>query len=362
LAKVKAIQLNNFRNFQNLELNLNEKTNILFGDNGTGKTNILESISLLSKGRGIRNTQISNLIYKNEKNFLIKSILDINRLDYELEVSTNYQDEKYKKKIKINNEDSNETLNFLNSKLSFLIFLPEMERIFQSSPASRRNFIDRLIFSYNKEYNTLINKYKKNILERSKILQNNIIDTNWITIVENEISKLGLKIYELRNTQLTILNKQIKSLNKLNNYKFEINLKINDNFFSPSLNLENYVSSLFNLRDLDKKMGGIKVGPHKSDITAQINNNFDATQLSTGQQKTIVLIIILAQCSYLVKEKKISPIILLDEICSHLDSYNRKILLDMINSFDIQFFLTGTEKSLFSFMSTNVHFCNITNL
>ncbi len=362
MAKVKAIQLNNFRNFQNLELNLNEKTNILFGDNGTGKTNILESISLLSKGRGIRNTQISNLIYKNEKNFLIKSILDINRLDYELEVSTNYQDEKYKKKIKINNEDSNETLNFLNSKLSFLIFLPEMERIFQSSPTSRRNFIDRLIFTYNKEYNTLINKYKKNILERGKILQNNIIDTNWITIVENEISKLGLKIYELRNTQLTILNKQIKSLNKLNNYKFEINLKINDNFFSSSLDLENYVSSLFNLRDLDKKMGGTKVGPHKSDITAQINNNFDATQLSTGQQKTIVLIIILAQCSYLVKEKKISPIILFDEICSHLDSYNRKILLDMINSFDIQFFLTGTEKSLFSFMSTNVHFCNITNL
>ena len=249
-----------------------------------------------------------------------------------------------------------------SSSLSFLIFIPEMERLFQSSPTTRRNFIDRLIFSYNKDYNKLINKYKKNILERNKILQNNIFDKNWINIIENEISILGQKIYELRHTQLTILNKQIKYLNKLNNYQFEIDLKIDDSFYNPKLDLKIYLSNLFNSRDLDKKLGGTKVGPHKSDISAQINGKFDASQLSTGQQKTVILMIILAQCNYLVNEKKIKPIILLDEICSHLDSYNRKILLDLINSFDIQFFLTGTEKSLFSFISTNVHFCNITNL
>ena len=174
---------------------------------------------------------------------------------------------------------------------------------------------------------------------------------------------ISLTVLEnLRHTQLTILNKQIKYLNQLNNYQFEIDLKIDDRFYNPKLDLNIYLSHLFNSRDLDKKLGGTKVGPHKSDISAQINGKFDASQLSTGQQKTVILMIILAQCNYLVNEKKIKPIILLDEICSHLDSYNRKILLDLINSFDIQFFLTGTEKSLFSFISTNVHFCNITNL
>lgn len=362
MVKIKKIQLNNFRNFKNFSLNFDSKVNILHGNNGSGKTNILESISLLSKGRGIRNSQLLNIIHKEENKFLIKSLLEINKSNIDLEIFTSFQDNKYKKNIKVNDNISNEDLKYLNSSLSFLIFIPEMERLFQSSPTTRRNFIDRLIFSYNKDYNKLINKYKKNILERNKILQNNIFDKNWINIIENEISILGQKIYELRHTQLTILNKQIKYLNKLNNYQFEIDLKIDDSFYNPKLDLNIYLSNLFNSRDLDKKLGGTKVGPHKSDISAQINGKFDASQLSTGQQKTVILMIILAQCNYLVNEKKIKPIILLDEICSHLDSYNRKILLDLINSFDIQFFLTGTEKSLFSFMSTNVHFCNITNL
>tara|TARA_B100001057_G_scaffold431165_1_gene458408 strand:+ start:122 stop:1210 length:1089 start_codon:yes stop_codon:yes gene_type:complete len=362
LVKIKTIHLNNFRNFKNFKLDFREKTNILFGNNGSGKTNILESISLFSKGRGIRNSQIKNLIYKNESKFIIKSLFEFNKIDYDLEAYTNFQDEKYKKYIKLNNEISKDSLSFLNSKLSFLIFLPEMERLFQSSPASRRNFIDRLIFSYNKEYNTLINKYKKNLIERSKILQKNSIDINWIKIIENEISLLGLKIYELRNYQLMILNNQINFLNKLNDYKFKINLRINDKFYNSDLNLEKYLVSLFDSRQLDKKNGGTAIGPHKSDIAIEINNTFDASELSTGQQKTIVLMIILAQCNYLINTKKIKPVILFDEVCSHLDSYNRKLLLDMINNFDIQFFLTGTEKSLFSFISTNVHFCNITNI
>ena len=362
MVKIKKIQLNNFRNFKNFSLNFDSKINILYGNNGSGKTNILESISLLSKGRGIRNSQLLNIIHKEENKFLIKSLLEINKSNIDLEIFTSFQDNKYKKNIKVNDNISNEDLKYLNSSLSFLIFIPEMERLFQSSPTTRRNFIDRLIFSYNKDYNKLINKYKKNILERNKILQNNIFDKNWINIIENEISILGQKIYELRHTQLTILNEQIKYLNKLNNYQFEIDLKIEDSFYNPKLDLKIYLSNLFNSRDLDKKLGGTKVGPHKSDISAKINGKFDASQLSTGQQKTVILMIILAQCNYLVNEKKIKPIILLDEICSHLDSHNRKILLDLINSFDIQFFLTGTEKSLFSFISTNVHFCNITNL
>ena len=112
----------------------------------------------------------------------------------------------------------------------------------------------------------------------------------------------------------------------------------------------------------DKQYGGTNIGPHKSDICAQINNNYDASKLSTGQQKTIVLLTLLAQCNYLVNDRNIEPILLLDEICSHLDKNNRNLLLELINQFDIQFFLTGTEKNLFSFISTNVKFYNITIL
>ena len=362
MAKIKLIELNNFRNFQHLKLPFEKKTNIFYGNNGSGKTNILESISLFAKGRGIRNSNISNLIKSKSDFFNIKGIVDINNNNYDLQISSEKNENRFKKKIKINNDSTNESINFLNKSLSLLIFLPEMERLFQSSPSYRRNFIDRLIFSELDNYNTLINKYKKNVTERTKILQQNNSDLDWINVIEAELSKIGLQVYRLREQKIIQLNNHIKYLNRANDYRFNISFKIEDNFYNSELNNDTYTLTLKSVRNYDKKFGGTKIGPHKSDIIAKINDGFDASQLSTGQQKTIVLIMLLAQCDILISKKNIKPILLLDEICSHLDSNNRKILLDMINKFDIQFFLTGTEKTLFSFISTNTDFYNITNI
>ena len=236
-----------------------------------------------------------------------------------------------------------------------------MERLFQSSPSYRRNFIDRLIFSSRKEYNTLINKYKKLLIERSKILQANNFDNSWLDQIEKEISSTGFAIYKARNFQLNLINNNLTKLNNTNKYKFTVDLRINDNFFNPSLDIDKYITELNKSRYVDKKNGSTKIGPHRTDIQAIIDCDYDASLLSTGQQKTVVLMILIAQCQYLINDNKIEPILLFDEICSHLDTFNRQILLDMINKFEIQFFLTGTEKNLFSFVSTNAQFYNITN-
>ena len=339
-----------------------DKCNILFGNNGAGKTNILEGISLLSKGRGIRNSSYSNLVKNDQVNFNIKSSININNAEYDIDIFTETRENKLRKNIKINNDSSKEAVHLLNSSLSFLIFIPEMERLFLSSPNSRRNFIDRLIYSKNNSYNTLINKYQKYLTERSKILQHDTYDHDWINKIENEISTLGIKIYEQRKEQLNILNKYMNALNIDNEYPFSIKLNIKDNFYDLNCDIFKYSSNLKESRELDKIFGGAKFGPHKSDIIASIDNEFNASQLSTGQQKTVVLMILIAQCNYLINDQQKKPIILFDEICSHLDENNRKILLDMINQLDLQFFLTGTEKNLFSFISTNIKFYNITNL
>ncbi len=361
MVKINNIVIENFRNFKIKEVPFNEKINIFYGDNGSGKTNLLESISLLSKGRGIRNSNISNLIKKNENQFKIKTLLEIKNNIYDIQVKSENNNNKHKKIINVNDDSSRDSLDFLNSSLSFLIFLPEMERLFLSSPSNRRNFLDRLIFSEKNDYNKIINRYKKNLIERNKILQENYIDDNWIHNIEKELAKIGLEIYDLRNAKLQSLNDHIKNLNKNNKYNFNIDLKIKDSFYDSGLDFENYCKNLLISRDYDSKFGGSKIGPHKSDLVVNINNDFDASQLSTGQQKTVILMMLLAQCHILVNVKKSKPILLFDEICSHLDLFNRKILLDMINNFDLQFFLTGTEQTLFSFISTNVKFYNITN-
>ena len=137
---------------------------------------------------------------------------------------------------------------------------------------------------------------------------------------------------------------------------------MSDNFFNPKLDIDRYILNLYDSRSYDKLYGGTKIGPHRSNITAKIDNEYEASLLSTGQQKTIILMILLAQCNILIEDKNINPILLLDEIGSHLDTYNRQLLLDMINRFDIQFFLTGTDKNLFSFVSTKAEFYNISIL
>ena len=182
-------------------------------------------------------------------------------------------------------------------------FLPEMERLFLSSPSYRRNFIDRLIFSEKNNYNKTINKYKKFLTERAKFLQQNQTDMDWINYIEAQISEHALKIYDLRNSQLKIINTQIDQLNKSNEFPFNINLQINDNFLTDNISYDQYINELKSIREFDKKYGGSKIGPHKSDIYATINQSYDASLLSTGQQKTVVLMILLAQCNHLVNFK-----------------------------------------------------------
>mgnify|MGYP001361235273 CR=1 FL=1 len=362
MVKINNISLKNFRNFINCQINFNSNCNILFGDNGSGKTNILESISLLSKGRGFRNASILDLVNKEEQNFFISSEIEKDNIKYNVDAYNIVRNGNHKKVASLNNEVSNDTKNFLDHSLSFLLFLPEMERLFLSSPSSRRNFIDKLIFTENKMYNSIVNKYKKKILERSKVLQNPNYDNNWINVLEREISEVGLTIFNLRNEQINLLNQNLMLISNNSNYPFKVELKIKDSFFEDKLDLDKYLDCLVKSRQSDIRFGGCAIGPHKSDITAKIDKSTDASQLSTGQQKTLILMMIIAQCNYLVNIKDIKPIILFDEICSHLDQINRKILLELTNEYEVQFFLTGTEKSLFSFMSTNSMFYNITEL
>ncbi len=362
MTYINKIKFQNFRNFISTELSFNNNCNILYGDNGSGKTNILEGISLLYKGRGFKNSKISDLIFKNEDKFIIFGEVEKNENKYDLIVNSIKDGLRFKKEIHINNDKKKSSLDFIYSAITYLFFLPEMERLFIASPNYRRNFIDRLIFSVNKDYNKLINLYKKNLLERSKLLISDKTDKDWIEIIEKEISKYAIQIYNLREHQINILNKYLKIIKISENFPFEIELKLEDKYFNKNQTTTEYFQFLSESRNFDKKFGGSKIGPHKSDITATINKGFDASKLSTGQQKTLVLMILIAQCSYLINEKGTKPILLFDEICSHLDSTNRKILLNMTQQFDAQFFFTGTEKSLFSFMSTNTSFYNITDL
>ncbi len=357
----KNISLLNFRNFDHFSINFSEDCNILVGPNGSGKTNVLEAISLFSKGLGIKKDKIRDIIKKSQNNFSITADFELRNISYNLKSqSTETTNGKLLKKISVNNDFSKEAVQNIYNSLSFLFFLPETERLFLSSPSNRRNFIDRFIFSYSTEYNILINKYNKNILERSKLLQSQNFDDEWLQRIEKNISEYGIEIYKLREKQV---NANLHYLNIfINNYnlKYELSFILKDNFYNKNIDKDYYRKILYSSRQNDSLLGGSKIGPHKSDYIFHVNKNFPVSQLSTGQQKTLILLFYLSQCLYLKDSFQKKPILLLDEVCSHLDDTNRNILLTLIETLNLQTFMTGTTKDLFSFLSTNANFCNIT--
>lgn len=356
-----SIDLINFRNFEDYSISFSENCNVFYGKNGSGKTNILEGISLLSKGRGLRKDKYFNIIRKNCDKFIIKSDFKSEEIIYNLIAETENINNRFKKKLSVNNDKSSDSLELIYDKTPFLYFLPETERLFQSSPSIRRNLIDQFIYTSQNKYNKLVNRYNKFIQERSKVLINNNHDQSWLMQLEKNISSDALQIYSLRESQLSIL------INNLNIYlrdfdlPFKIDTTLIDKFYTSNLKNEDYEEILKKNRKIDALVGGCAIGPHKSDYMFYLNDNSFVSQLSTGQQKTIILLMYLSQCKYLSEVKFKQPILLLDEVCSHLDNINRKVLLTLIEKFKLQIFMTGTSESLFSFLSTNANFCNITD-
>ena len=166
----------------------------------------------------------------------------------------------------------------------------------------------------------------------------------------------------MRIRHIKILNSEIKSLQIVNKNFNCFEIKITDNFLigqdtSDADFRSKYLLKLKNSRNYDAIVGGCKIGPHKSDMQGiHLGKNISLFLCSTGEQKAIILLIIIAQSKYLINSLNRKPIILLDEICSHLDKYNREILLELINSLDVQTFVTGTEKNFFSFLSTKASY------
>ena len=175
-----------------------------------------------------------------------------------------------------------------------------------------------------------------------------------------------MKSIKKRFEQIHILNSTLVKLDILENLSYKFVLKLTDTFVENKLNIIDLDRNFFNTelkqnRKIDSLTGGCAIGPHRSDIIGyKINTNFNINQFSTGQQKTAILLIIIAQCKYLIEEHNLKPIILLDEVCSHLDNDNRELLLYLIGKLEVQVFITGNDKNLFSFLSTKAYYCNIT--
>ncbi|MEG2648278.1 MAG: DNA replication/repair protein RecF [Anaerovoracaceae bacterium] len=339
--KIKKIKLENYRNYDQLEIDFHKKVNIILGENGSGKTNLLESIYLTSLGKSFRTSKDRDLI-KFEREFCrISSFYVKDNEDEEIEIAISNAG---KKGIKVNGV-SLKKVSELMENIYIVIFSPEDLKIIKEEPAKRRNFIDRelcqLKISY---YNNLLN-YKKVLAQRNKYLKERYIDDSYLDVWDTELARYGSKIIEERRKFVKEINSISKVIHtNITGKKEEIEILYKPNI-SIDLDInkqeEIFYKTLVINRNLDKQTRITNKGPHKDDIKVLINN-IDARKYgSQGQQRTAALSLKLSEIELIKREKNDNPVLLLDDVMSELDSDRQNYLISSLK--DVQIFITTTD-------------------
>ena len=347
------LRLVNFRNYLNLELDTSSKSVVLLGKNGVGKTNILEAISLLSKGTGIRGVNTESMQNSaSHSPWSISYQIHTQNGIYPIAISRNNN----KRTILISNK--NQSYITLHKITNVIWLIPQLDHIFLKSQSERLRFFDRIAHIFDTKYATYIVKYNKAKQERSKLLHNNSIDNFWLSSLESIIADNGINIAHIRFNVLQILQ-NILFQNSKSHAFFKAIIKIQSQV-SDLLNQENsvelYKEHLKKNRTKDSLSNLVNFGVHNDNFQIfHLEKNLIANHCSTGEQKILLLSLILS--SVLAKQNiEEYPILLLDDVMSHLDVYHQEKLLETIREIKCQVWLTDIDLTQQNFIKYKEHF------
>lgn len=343
---LKNITLNNFRNYKNIDINLHRDLNIFIGNNGDGKTNILESIYFSSLLKSHRTNKIQSLINFNNNEFnIILNFTKDNGREINSKINVNNLG---KKKLNINGINVCKIMDFIGC-IKIVMFSPEDMKLIKESPSIRRKFLDMYISQIDPTYLENLIKYNKIIYLRNILLKQKNIDDTLLDVYDEQLSLYNYQIMIKRYDYIKNLNKiavVIHNNISSNNEKLNIKYKtfIGDNILEKE-NREGIIYLILDIltknRNLDKARGISSVGIHRDDFIILINHREAVQYSSQGQQRSSVISIKLGIVNMIRDITYEYPILLLDDILSELDKNRRDFILNFIPN--IQTFITSTE-------------------
>ena len=343
---IKEIKLENFRNYDFEKVELNEKTNIFFGDNAQGKTNILEAIFFAGLGKSFRTNKEKELIKENKENAKIEIKFIKNNRKEKINVEIND-----KKKFFIN-EIPVRKLSEIIGKINIVLFNPEDIEILKNEPTRRRKFLNIMISQLRPKYIYLMSEYSKALEQRNNYLKQIKFENkskNNLEIWDEQLVNLGIKIYEYRKEFIEKINNKIKEIhNKTTENKEEIEIK-----YKSNINKNNYLEKLKNNMELDIQKGFTSVGVHRDDFEIYINGKNVAVFGSQGQQRSSIISLKLAEAEVVYDEIEEYPVLLLDDFMSELDKKRVKGFINNIKN--NQVLITTTEKITLDTMMYNLY-------
>lgn len=333
---IEKIKLNNFRNYENLEIDLNKNINIIYGDNAQGKTNILEAIFLSSLGKSFRTKKEKEMIKFNNDKLLVEIFYQKKDRAGKIKIEIGN-----KKQISINGIKIKK-LSELLGNINIVIFTPDDINILKDGPEKRRRFLDMMIGQLRPNYVYNLNMYLKTIEQRNNYLRQ-IKEENkpeeMLEIWDEKLAEYGEKIYIYRKE---FIEKIIKKINEIHSKITDEKEIIKIEYLSNCSKKDEYLKLLKERRKLDIIKGFTTKGIHRDNFVIYINDKEVSVYGSQGQNRTVILSLKLAELNVIYDEIGEYPIFLLDDFMSELDEKRRKNFLNNIEN--TQVILTGTEK------------------
>ncbi len=336
---ITSLTLSHFRSHRAARLVFDGRPVAIVGPNGAGKTNILEAVSLLSPGRGLRRAAADEIARKPEAlGWKISAQVRGLGADHLVETMATGAESRT---VRI--DDKSATQASLGRILRVLWLVPAMDRLWIEAAEGRRRFLDRMTLSFVPDHAEATLAYEKAMRDRNRLLKDQVTDAHWYGALEAQMASTGAQIMANRRLTLTRLAGAQDGAETAFP-RADLNLTGPEGTAEP-LDL---AQALVEGRRRDVAAGRTLVGPHRSDLSAvYAAKSTPADQCSTGEQKALLISLILANARALAADLGRAPILLLDEVAAHLDAARRAALYDEICALGAQALMTGTEASLF---------------
>lgn len=361
---VGRLMLSQFRSYSSLSLDLDTRSVVLTGPNGAGKTNILEALSFLLPGRGLRSAKLGEAKRMGSSHpwAVSASLVDGGVVT---QIGTGLDPESVEREKRITKIDGQKvkSQNVLAEYVSLSWITPQMDRLFLDGASNRRRFLDRIVYGFDKSHASRLNRYEHRLRERSQLLKQGGADPQWLGSLEAALAEEAVAITAARREVVGQLNQALKAYNGVfPRAILSLSGSIEEQWGSLSaLEVEEWLRDAFvRSRYQDQFTGGSQVGPHRSDLDViHADKKIPASLCSTGEQKTLLISITLAASELQSIRKQTVPLLLLDEVVAHLDKKRRIALFEKLLGLKIQAWLTGTEKQFFMGLEDFAHFVRV---
>lgn len=336
--KIKSLKLKNFRNYDLLNLDFDDATNIFYGDNAQGKTNILEALYLTGTTKSHRGTKDRDMIQFGEDESHLETIVEKNGIDYQIDMHLKKNSPKGIAINKMPIRKASELFGIIN----MVFFSPEDLNIIKNGPAERRRFIDLELSQLDKVYLNDLTNYNKIVNQRNHLLKEidfnkNVLST--LDVWDMQLVHYGDRIITRRKAFIEHVNEIVSNIHyKLTGGREELCL-----IYEPSNGNISFEQAIERNKEKDMRLKSTSVGPHRDDICFMVKDLDIRRFGSQGQQRTAALSLKLSEIELVKKTIKDKPVLLLDDVLSELDKHRQNYLLDSIGDIQTLITCTGVE-------------------